>query len=87
MAVAFRILKPDTNTWRLAWQALIEKYGDAACYDEFSGQAWQYMSTTWVGSEAHHEFRHRCLPTTGKREDFVATTQLHSADYVGWVER
>lgn len=83
MAVAFRLLKPNTETWRQVWKALVAKYGDLECLDSFSGECWQYMATTWVGDRAHHEFRHRCLPTTGKREDFVTVTRIIPDDYVG----
>lgn len=86
MAVAFRLLKTHTQTWNQVWKALAAKYGDTECYDSFSGERWQYMSTTWLGDRARHEFRHRSLPMTGKREDFVFVTRIIPADYVGWVE-
>ncbi len=48
----------DSAEWARMWAALAAIFGDAACLDADSGEAWQYMGTV----DGEHEFRHRALP-------------------------
>lgn len=62
-----KFLKRGSRTWDQAWSQLKTKYGDTVCYNEQSGESWQYMSTVVKDSGiVEHQFRHRDLP--GKAE-------------------
>lgn len=58
-------LKPDTREWDAAWAQLGP---DPDCRDTESGEAWQYLGTWHTAQGWVHEFRHRRLPATLKRE-------------------
>lgn len=70
--VAMAFLARETPEWDAAWAAIALTHGDTACRHEETGDTWQYMGSAkfdrpdgtalWV-----HQFRHRCLPSTGDR--------------------
>lgn len=77
-----KFLSSNTKTWEHAWNAIIEKYGDSECYNASCNEVWQYMSSVRRGNQVEHQFRHRCLPATGKREYFSTYTNYNLADYI-----
>ena len=61
-------LIPDTQEWATAWALLAEHPLNSGLPDSRtaanSDEVWEYMGT----ADGKHTFRHRCHPTTSKRE-------------------
>jgi len=64
----FYFVERDSAEWIRMWGYLQSVYGDCACYDESTGEVWQYMGTELKSGEWAHCFRHRCLPPIGERK-------------------
>lgn len=63
-----RWLDPEFNAddraeWGYLWGQVAAVYNNPTCYNERSGEAWQYMGT-WRGEDGiwRHQLRHRDLP-------------------------
>jgi len=70
-----KFIKRNTPTWKAAWEALRQKYGEVHV-------GWQYMGTVIKDDgTAEHQFRHRELPSKGgDREYFNTHTPLNGYD-------
>jgi len=67
-------VEEDSPEWVTMWRYFGPSFEAQADEDPGSGEVWQYMRTEWhtdipgsAGTWAHC-FRHRCHPTTGRRE-------------------
>lgn len=67
-----KFLTPGSKTWERVWNIIgARNGGDRDCYDEQTGETWQYMCTLKRDDDTvQHQFRHRAR-TGDKRYDTV----------------